>query len=93
MTHARPRAPLQSQSVHGNEVRIVLRGLPARPIVIHTERAPTGTCTSTSSVTISNDTHARLYDIYVKQSLFGVDYVLLTGWASNGAVVREKLTI
>lgn len=80
------------QDVRGDDVRIALRALPDRPITIHTGRAADGTCTATSTMEIGNAA-ARLYDIYVKQSLFGVDYVLLTGWSSSGAVVREKLSL
>ena len=36
---------------------------------------------------------ARISSIWVKQKLFGVDYVLLTGSASNGAVVRERVSV
>ena len=80
------------QDVNGSQVRVVLRALPARPITIQTARAADGTCSATATVDIGNAS-ARLYDIYVKQSLFGVDYLLLTGWADGGAVVREKLSL
>ena len=80
------------QDVEGSQVRVVLRALPDRPVTIHTSRAADGTCSATSTMSIGNSA-LRLYDIYVKQSLFGVDYVLLTGWNDAGAVVREKVTL
>ncbi len=83
---------IASQRAQGSAVHIVLRALPSRPITIQTTRAADGSCTATTTVDISNVV-ARLHDIYVKQSLFGVDYLLLTGWADSGAVIREKLTL
>ncbi len=83
---------IASQRAEGSIVHMVLRALPSRPITIQTARAADGTCTATTTVDISN-VMARLHDIYVKQSLFGVDYLLLTGWADSGAVIREKLTL
>jgi len=80
------------QDVSGSQVRVVLRALPARPITIRTAHAADGTCSATATVGIGSAS-ARLHDIYVKQSLFGVDYLLLTGWADSGAVVREKLSL
>lgn len=83
---------IQSQTVRGNDVRLVLRALPDRPIVIRTTRAANGACVATASVTIAK-APARLHDIYIKESLFGVDWLLLTGWSAQGAVVREKITL
>jgi len=83
---------IASQAVEGDQVRMVLRALPDRPVTIRTARAADGTCTATSTMAIGSST-LRLYDIYVKQSLFGVDYVLLTGWNDTGAVIREKLNL
>jgi len=34
---------------------------------------------------------ARVAGVYVQQKLFGIDYVLLTGLAEDGATVRERL--
>jgi hypothetical protein len=34
---------------------------------------------------------AKVAQVHVQQKLFGVDYVLLTGW-SNGALVSERLS-
>ena len=80
------------QDVSGDDVRIALRALPARPITIHTIRASDGKCTSTATATI-NGAPARVDNIYVKTKLFGVDYVQLTGIAQDGSVVRERLSV
>ncbi len=81
---------VESQSASGAEVRVVLRGLPSRDIVIHTNKAPDGACTSSATMTISG-TRARVTSVFVKQKLLGVDYVEVVGAASNGAVVRERI--
>lgn len=80
------------QDVSGDDVRIALRALPARPITIHTVRGADGKCTSTASATI-NGAPARIDSVYVKTKLFGVDYVQLTGVAKDGSVVRERLSV
>jgi hypothetical protein len=80
------------QDVEGDNVRISLRALPARPITIHTVRGNDGRCTSSASVTI-NGAPARIDNVYVKLKLFGVDYVQLTGIAEDGRVVRERLSV
>ena len=36
---------------------------------------------------------ARVSDVYVRQKLFGVDYVLVTGRTSGGDVVRERISL
>ena len=80
------------QDVEGEDVRIALRALPARPITIHTVRGADGKCTSSASVTI-NGAPARIDNVYVKVKLFGVDYVQLTGITKDGSVVRERLSV
>jgi hypothetical protein len=80
------------QDVDGDNVRIALRGLPARPITIHTTRGEGGKCTSSASATI-NGVPARIDNVFVKLKLFGVDYVQLTGITKDGAVVRERLSV
>ena len=80
------------QDVEGADVHIALRALPARPITIHTLRGDDGKCTSSASVTI-NGAAARIDNVFVKLKLFGVDYVQLTGIASDGSVVRERLKV
>ena len=80
------------QDVSGGDVRIALRALPARPITIHTVRGADGKCTSSATATI-NGAPARIDNVYVKTKLFGVDYVQLTGIATDGSVVRERLKV
>ena len=80
------------QDVSGDDVRISLRALPARPITIHTVRGADGKCTSTASATI-NGAPARIDSVYVKTKFLGVDYVQLTGVATDGSVVRERLSV
>ena len=82
---------IEHQDVGADRVAVTLRGLPSRVITIRTWRTPEGTCTSSASTTVAG-VPARLASIYVKQKLFGVDYVLFTGWAADGAVVRERLS-
>lgn len=81
---------IERQEVEGPTVRIVLRGLPSRPVVIQTWRESNGACMSASTMTIAGSLR-RLYNIYVAVKLLGVDYLQLTGWAGDGAVVREKI--
>lgn len=83
---------IERQEVEGPTVRIILRGLPSRPVVIQTWRDANGACLSSSSMTISGSLH-RLYSVYVALKLFSVDYLQLTGWADNGSVVREKIVL
>jgi len=83
---------IAKQDVAGDNVRISLRALPARPITIHTERAADGKCVSTATATI-NGIPARIDNVFVKTKLFGVDYVQLTGIAKDGSVVRERLSV
>jgi hypothetical protein len=83
---------IAKQDVDGENVRISLRALPARPITIHTQRGEGGKCTSSASATI-NGVPARIDNVFVKLKLFGVDYVQLTGIAKDGSVVRERLGV
>jgi hypothetical protein len=78
------------QTNEGGSIRVVLRAIPARPITIHTWRAADGTCASSSSTMISGFA-GRLYNIHVVLSWYGVDYLLLTGWRDDGAVIRERV--
>lgn len=80
------------QDVSGDDVRIALRALPARPITIHTVRGADGKCSSTATAIIDG-APARIDNVYVKTKLFGVDYVQLTGVATDGHVVRERLGV
>jgi hypothetical protein len=36
---------------------------------------------------------ARVTNVYVRQKLFGVDYVEVTGSTSSGELVRERLSL
>jgi len=79
-----------SQEVSGDTIRFVVSGLASRAFVAHTGRGADGTCTSWVDTTIAG-VEARLQGVYVKQRLFGVDYVLLTGQTSDGKAVQERV--
>jgi len=81
---------LERQDVDGAAVRVVLRGLPSRPVTIHLARDAAGGCSASASVAIGGET-AVLRDVYVKMSFFGVSWVQLTGWTRDGRRVRERL--
>jgi hypothetical protein len=78
------------QEVAGSLVRMTLRGMPDRAITIQTGRGTDGQCASSAEMTIAG-VPARLASVWVKQRLFGISYVLLTGWAGDGSVVRERI--
>ena len=79
------------QQVMGDTVQFALRGMPARTFVVHTGRAADGQCTSRVSTTIAG-VPASVTGVFAQQSLFGVDYVLLTGRSEDGTLVRERVT-
>ncbi len=79
------------QQVLGSSVRITLKALPTRPITITTARDASGVCTTSTVVTINNRP-ARLFNIHVALSAFGVSYLLVTGWADDGSIVRERVS-
>jgi hypothetical protein len=81
---------VEHQDVDGNQIRIALRGLPGRTITIETQRGPDGRCASVAEMKISG-VEARVAGVWVKQKFLGIDYVLLTGWAEDGKVVRERV--
>lgn len=81
---------LADQEVAGDSVRVVLRGFKGKPITIHTAKTEGG-CAA-SALTSIEGTEARISNIYVKVGLFGVSYVQLTGVASNGSVVTERVS-
>jgi Domain of unknown function (DUF4833) len=83
---------VERQEVVPGGVNVVLRGMPARAITIRTFRGPGGACTSSVSMTISG-VPAHVSDVYVRQKLFGVDYVQLTGRTSGGDLVRERISL
>jgi len=71
-------------------VEITLRALPKRPVVVET-RPRDGTCEAWSVVTIAGES-GYLYNVYVKLRLLGVDFILLSGWATDRTrVLHEKI--
>ena len=78
------------QSVTNEGVRFVLNGMPSRTFSVHTERGADGACTSFVETTIAG-APARLLGIYVKERLFGVDYVLISGQTRDGRNVDERV--
>jgi hypothetical protein len=87
-----PAYGIERQQVDGATVRVVLRALPARPVVIHAWKAPDGACLSAAVTTIAG-APARLFNVHVAGTAFnlGIDYLLLTGWREDGTVVRERI--
>jgi hypothetical protein len=83
---------VERQSIDAAGVNVVLRGMPARAITIRTWRQPDGGCASSANMTI-NGVPARVTDVYVRQKLFGIDYVQITGSTSGGQVVRERISL
>jgi len=82
---------VERQVVDGDDVRVVLRGLPDRAITLRTFRARDGRCACAATTTIEG-TRARIASVYVKLSLFGVSYVQLDGVAPTGAALSERLS-
>lgn len=80
------------QHVTAHDVHMVLRAMPKRAITIETARAANGSCTAIATMTISGAT-ARLTDIFVKEKLFGAEYVELHGVTDGGGVVRERVAL
>jgi hypothetical protein len=76
----------------GGRVRLVLNAVPKRAILIDTTRAADGSCRAYPRVSIDG-TLAYIYNVYIHlRWLFGVDYLLLSGWSVDGShVVSEKL--
>jgi hypothetical protein len=81
---------LERQVVTPEGIRISVRALPGRTLTIHTWRSSEGQCASAVSATIGG-VSARLASVYVKQKLFGISYVLLTGIGEDGVVVQERV--
>ncbi len=78
------------QEIGPGFVRLSIRGMPNRDIVIHTWRAANGACETSADTTIAG-VPARIANVYVREKMFGIAYVQLTGWASGGTVVREQV--
>jgi hypothetical protein len=83
---------VQRQEVEAGSFVIAVRAMPARSIAIHTSRGPEGRCTSSAETTIAG-VRAHLLDIYVQQSLFGIDYVLLRGVSEKGDALSERVSL
>jgi uncharacterized protein DUF4833 len=81
---------VERQEVASDGIHVTLRAFPAKPLTIHTWRTDGGRCTSAVDMTVAGVT-ARVASVFVKQKLFGVAYVLLTGVSANGAVVQERV--
>jgi hypothetical protein len=82
---------IERQEVAGSRVRVTLKALRTRPITITTSRDASGACTASTVATI-NGRAARLYNIHVALSPFGVSHLLVTGWADDGSIVRERVS-
>lgn len=81
---------LERQVVDGDEVRVVLHGLPGRLITIRATRDG-DRCVSSASTAIDGE-KARISSVYVKLSLFGVSYVQLRGVGPGGASLVERVS-
>jgi len=79
------------QQVSGDTVQFALRGMPARAFTVHTARTTDGQCTSWVGTTIAG-VPAHVTGVYAQQSLFGVDYVQLTGHTDDGKLVSERVS-
>jgi len=74
----------------GGKVELTLRALPSRPIVVET-KVGEGRCQAWSTLPIAGE-NAYLYNVYVKLKEFGVDYILLSGWATDRSrVLHDKI--
>ena len=80
---------IASQRVSGDTVTITLRALPARAITFHVARTESG-CVASAETTIDGRT-ARLFNVHVALGFLRVDHLVITGWASDGHVLRERL--
>jgi hypothetical protein len=84
---------VRRQIVEGHRVELALRGFPARTMIIESERGADGRCSSRATTTIAGIA-ARISNVFVHQSFLGsVQYVLLSGWADGGSIVRERLAL
>ena len=79
---------IDHQAVEGDSVRFALRGMPGRLITVRTARHGDGACGAVVQMSIAGES-ARVSSVYVKQKLFGVDYIALSGTAADGRLVRE----
>ncbi|HEY2370432.1 MAG TPA: DUF4833 domain-containing protein [Polyangiaceae bacterium] len=77
------------QHVNGDSVTVTLRALPARPITIRIARTDSG-CVASAETTIDGQS-ARLFNVHVALGFLHVDHLVITGWASDGHVLRERV--
>jgi Domain of unknown function (DUF4833) len=80
------------QDVTPKGIDMTLRVLPRRVLTLHTWQTTSGQCTSSVDMTIAG-APAHLVSVFAQQSLFGVSYVLLTGIAADGMLVRERVEV
>ena len=80
---------IASQRVSGDSVTVTLRALPARPITIRVARTESG-CVASAETTIDGQT-ARLFNVHVALGFLRVDHLVITGWATDGHVLRERV--
>jgi hypothetical protein len=83
---------LERQDVTNDTIQIALRALPSRTFTVHVARATDGRCSSWVGASVAG-VPVRVAGIYVQQKLFGIDYVLLSGWAEDGALLRERISL
>jgi hypothetical protein len=84
------RQSVVARAPDGGVVDIALRAIPARHIVVQTQRRDSS-CAAWSRTSIAG-TDAYLYNVYVKLRPLGVDHILLSGWATDGKrVVTERI--
>lgn len=80
---------IASQRTTGDAVTVTLRALPARPITIRVARTESG-CVASAETTIDGQT-ARLFNVHVALGFMHVDHLVITGWATDGHVLRERV--
>jgi hypothetical protein len=84
---------LVAADASGGRLRAVLMALPSRPLTITTSRGSDGKCQALTTAWIAGAS-ATLFNVYVHLRWYGVDYVLLRGWPTDGShVVSEKLAM
>jgi hypothetical protein len=80
---------IADQRVNGDTVTVTLRALPARPITIRIARTENG-CVASAETTIDGQS-ARLFNVHVALGFLHVDHLVITGWATDGHVLRERV--
>jgi len=80
---------IASQRVSGDTVTVTLHALRSRPITIRVARTDSG-CVASAETTIDGQT-ARLFNVHVALGFLHVDHLVITGWATDGHVLRERV--